>query len=96
MKSENVFVAFLAIWSLAAAHGPHCANFVSDLEIPSSKYCGGIDGEQGIAVAMRKLFELIPLECMLDIFFDAIVMDKEVNEFFNYITGSEFRQMISK
>jgi hypothetical protein len=96
MKSEKVFVVFLAIWSSAAAYGPLCKDFQSDLVIPSSTYCGGRNGEQGIAVAMRKLFEFIPLECLLDIFFDAIVMDKEVNEFFNYITGPEFHGLICK
>lgn len=34
------------------------------------------------------------LECKLNIFFDAVITDPEVTEFFNYITGPEFRQIV--
>jgi Insect allergen related repeat, nitrile-specifier detoxification len=61
--------------------------------IPTSDCCGQIQG-QGLGGAMAEFFTLLDLECKLNIFFNAIITDPEVTEFFNYITGPEFTALL--
>lgn len=44
----------------------------------------------GLGPAMRKFVDLMPFEAMIDIFFDAVIEDPDVTEFFNFLTGAEF------
>lgn len=44
----------------------------------------------GLGPAMRKFVDLMPFEEMVDIFFDAVIEDPDVTDFFNYLTGAEF------
>lgn len=43
---------------------------------------------------MGAFFDMMDLECKLNIFFDRIITDPDVTDFFNYITGPEFRVLI--
>lgn len=37
---------------------------------------------------------MMDLECKLNMFFDRIITDPDVLDFFNYITGPEFRVLV--
>jgi hypothetical protein len=45
-------------------------------------------------LAVSGFFDLMDLECKVNMFFDAIVNDADMLAFFNYITGPEFRVLI--
>ena len=45
---------------------------------------------------MKTYFELMQIDCMLDIFFDALMFDDEVLEFYTYVSGPEFEELCSK
>lgn len=49
---------------------------------------------QGLSGALGAFFDLLDLECKLNIFFDRIITDPDVLAFFMYITGPEFREII--
>ena len=88
------FLVFLAVVCLATVANAQvrCLN-PGSLIIPPSPCCNQVAG-QGLAGALGGFFDLMDIECKLDIFFDAVITDPEVTEFFNYITGPEFRQMV--
>lgn len=88
------FLVLLAVSCLAATANAQvrCLNPGSVL-IPASPCCGQIQG-QGLAGALGAFFDLMDLECKLNIFFTAVIEDPEVTAFFNYITGPEFQGII--
>lgn len=63
------------------------------LIIPVSPCCNQVAG-QGLAGAVSAFFDLMDLECKINMFFDAVLNDSDMLDFFNYITGPEFRQLI--
>lgn len=88
------FLVSLAILGFIASANAqvHCTNPGSVL-IPASVCCNQVAG-QGLGGAMAGFFDLMDLECKLNIFFDRIITDPDVLEFFNYITGPEFRELL--
>lgn len=43
---------------------------------------------------MRAYFEeTMQIDCMLDIFFDALMFDDEVLDFYSYVSGPEFEEL---
>lgn len=70
----------------------HCLN-PGSLLIPASPCCNQVEG-QGLAGALGAFFDLMDLECKLNMFFDRVITDPDVLAFFNYITGPEFRALI--
>lgn len=67
---------------------------LGDLAIPTSDCCGG--EKMGLGLFMKAYFELMQIDCMIDIFFDALMFDDEVLEFYTYVSGPEFEQLCSK
>lgn len=88
------FFVLLALSCMAATASAqvHCLNPGSVI-IPPSPCCGQMQG-QGLAGAVGGFFDLLDLECKLNIFFDRIITDPDVLAFFNYITGPEFREIL--
>lgn len=64
--------------------------------IPPSHCCGDLEGTHGLAKFLREYFELMQIDCMLDIFFDALMFDDEVLEFYLYVSGDEFEELCRK
>ena len=90
MKFLVIIAAFCAFTS--AAMPKQCHN-PGSLIIPTSPCCNQVHG-QGLAGAVSAFFDLMDLECKVNMFFDAIVNDSDMLDFFNYITGPEFRVLI--
>lgn len=94
-KMKLIFV--LAVVCLLASSTDaqvRCLN-PGSLEIPPSPCCGQMPN-QGLAGALGAFFNLMDLECKINMFFDAILTDPDMLAFFNYITGPEFRVLIRK
>jgi hypothetical protein len=93
---KNLFVLALLCVVGAVTAQVYCPNPPGQTEIPSSPCCGGDTGVTGLAVFVREYFLIMQLDCMLDIFFDALLFDDEVLEFYVYVSGPEFEQLCSK
>lgn len=86
-----ILVAVVAVFAGAEAQ-VRCRN-PGSLIIPVSPCCNQVEG-QGLAGAVSAFFDLMDLECKINMFFDAVLTDPDMLDFFNYITGPEFRQLI--
>jgi hypothetical protein len=93
---KNLLVITLLCAIGAASAQVYCPDAPGLLEIPSSTCCGGADGITGLAVFLREYFLLMQLDCMLDIFFDALLFDDEVLDFYIYVSSNEFEQLCSE
>ncbi|CRL00426.1 CLUMA_CG013692, isoform A [Clunio marinus] len=82
----------LACFAVTANAQVRCLN-PGSLEIPPSPCCGQLH-HQGLAGALGNMFNLMDIECKVNMFFDAILTDPDMLAFFNYITGPEFRVLI--
>lgn len=63
------------------------------LIIPPAVCCGQMP-QAGLAGALGNMFNLMDLECKVNMFFDAVINDPDMLDFFNYITGPEFQALI--
>lgn len=61
------------------------------MSIPTSECCSA--EKIGLGLFMRSYFELMQIDCMLDIFFDALMFDAEVLDFYQYLSGPEFEKL---
>lgn len=88
------FLALLAVVCVFAGAEAQvrCRN-PGSVEIPISPCCDQVAG-RGLGGALNQFFNLMDLECKINMFFQAIIDDPDMLEFFNYITGPEFRVMI--
>lgn len=88
------FLVLIAVVCLVAGAEAQvrCRN-PGSLEIPIGPCCNQVKG-RGLGGALNEFFNLMDLECKINMFFDAILNDSDMLDFFNYITGPEFRKLI--
>lgn len=91
-KMKFLVLLALSCMAVSANAQVHCLN-PGSVFIPASPCCNQVQG-YGLAGALGGFFDLLDLECKLNIFFDRIITDPDVLEFFNYITGPEFREIL--
>lgn len=84
----KVLVVFLL--GLAATQAAFVFNGVT---IPPSDQCDR-PNNPGLGGELQDFIAMLPLEAMIDAFFDAIIMDEEVREFINYLASDEFEEVI--
>lgn len=91
-KMKLLVLLALPCLFVAASAQVHCLN-PGSVEIPPAICCGQMPNA-GLAGALVEFFNLMDLECKVNLFFDRVITDPDVTAFFNYITGPEFRVLI--
>jgi Insect allergen related repeat, nitrile-specifier detoxification len=89
---KSLIVLAVVCFFAGAEAQVRCLN-PGSLIIPVSPCCNQVQG-QGLSGAASAFFDLMDLECKINMFFDAVLNDPDMLEFFNYITGPEFQKLL--